>query len=100
MGRDHYLSGMEQRLRDLSLQIESVRTRLMDSPDHGLKAELANQLEMLERRRDIVREKLEALADEPETTGEDPVWEDMKAEFEEDWDALVRDFEERVASLA
>lgn len=95
MGRENYLSGMEQRLRDLSLQIESVRTRLMDSPDHRLKGELANQLSLLERRRDIVREKFEALSDE-----EDENWDDMRAEFEEDWDALVRDFEERLASLA
>lgn len=95
MGRDLYLSGMEQRLRDLSLQIESVRVRLSDSPDYRLKSELATQLGLLERRRDVVHEKLEALHDEP-----DPTWEDMRAEFEEDWDSLVRDFEERVAILA
>lgn len=95
MGRDAYQIGMEQRLRDLSLQIDSVRARMMDGADGRLKVELAGQLEMLERRRDMVREKLDALSDEPDGT-----WEDLKAELEDDWDALVQDFEERVASLA
>lgn len=95
MGRDAYQTGMEQRLRDLSLQIDSVRTRLMDGGDNRLKAELAGQLEMLERRRDMVREKLDALSDEPDGT-----WEDLKLELEDDWDSLVQDFEERLASLA
>lgn len=95
MGRDAYQIGMEQRLRDLSLQIESVRARLMEGADGGLKVELAGQVEMLIRRRDIVREKLDALSDEPDGT-----WEDLKAEIEGDWDALIQDFEEGVASLA
>lgn len=95
MGRDAYQTGMEQRLRDLSLQIDSVRTRLMDGGDNRLKAELAGQLEMLERRRDMVRDKLDALSDEPDGT-----WEDLKLELEDDWDSLVQDFEERLASLA
>ena len=44
MGRDAYQSVMEQRLRDLSLQIDSVRSRLMGSPSDGLRQELAEQL--------------------------------------------------------
>jgi len=95
MGREAYQVGMEQRLRDLSLQIDSVRARLMESPNDRLKVELANQLGVLEHRRDRVREKLDALSDEPDGT-----WEDLKAEVEDEWDALVQDFEERVASLA
>ncbi|MBC7950529.1 MAG: hypothetical protein H7Z12_01740 [Rhodospirillaceae bacterium] len=95
MGREAYQAGMEQRVRDLSLQIDSVRSRLMDSPNERLKGQLASQLAVLENRRDAVREKLEALSDEPDGT-----WEDLKAEVEDEWDALVQDFEERVASLA
>lgn len=95
MGRETYQSGMEQRLRDLSLQIDSVRSRLMDSPNNRLKVELSGQLAVLEGRRDIVREKLAALSDEPDGT-----WEDLKAEVEDEWDALIQDFEERVSSLA
>ncbi|MCR6630000.1 MAG: phasin family protein [Magnetospirillum sp.] len=95
MGREAYQVGMEQRLRDLSLQIDSVRSRLMDSPHDGLRMELAAQLSWLEHRRDSVREKLDALSDEPDGT-----WEDLKAEVEDEWDALIQDFEERVANLA
>lgn len=95
MGREDYQVGMEQRLRDLSLQIDSVRSRMMDSPNNRLKVELAEQLALLEHRRDRVREKLDALSDEPDGT-----WEDLKAEVEDEWDALVQDFEERLASLA
>lgn len=95
MGREAYQIGMEQRLRDLSLQINSVRSRLMDSPNDRLKMNLARQLSVLENRRDCVREKLDALSDEPDGT-----WEDLKAEVEDEWDALVQDFEERVANLA
>lgn len=92
--RDGYQRVMEQRLRDLSLQIESVRTRLSDANDR-LKRELAGQLDLLARRRDAVREKLDALYDEPDGT-----WDDLKGEVEDEWDSLVQDFEERVASLA
>lgn len=95
MGRDAYQLWMEQRLRDLSLQIDSVRTRLMDGADHRLKIQLSGELERLEGRRNAVREKLDALSEEPDGT-----WEDLKAELEVDWDTLVQDFEERLASLA
>lgn len=94
MGRDTYQTGMEQRLRDLSFRIACVRERLADSPDDRLRVELSGQLEWLEHRRDAVREKLDALMDEPDGT-----WENLKAEVEDEWDALVQDFEERVASL-
>lgn len=95
MGREFYQSGMEQRLRDLSFRIESIRARLMDSPNDRLKVELAGRLARLEQRRDTVREKLEALSDQPDST-----WEELRAEVEDEWDALVQDFEERVASLS
>lgn len=93
MGRDTYQRAMEQRLRDLALQIESVKERLSNASD-GLRRELACQMGLLERRRDIVREKLDALGDEPDGT-----WEDLRAEVEVEWDCLVQDFEEKVASL-
>jgi predicted nucleic acid-binding Zn-ribbon protein len=95
MGREVYQASMEQRLRDLSLQIDSVRSRLMESANDRLKGELSSQMRILESRRDTVREKLDALSDEPDGT-----WEDLKAEVEDEWDALVQDFEERVANLA
>jgi hypothetical protein len=95
MVRETYQQVMDQRVRDLSLQIESVKARLLEGPDGGLKRELAVQLDLLERRRDIVREKLVALHDEPDGT-----WEELKAELEDDWDSLVQCFEERVSSLA
>lgn len=95
MVRDAYQIAMEQRLRDLSLQIDSVRSRLIDSPNNGLRQELAEQLGWLAHRRDLVREKLDALSDEPDGT-----WEDLRAEVEDAWDSLVQDFEERVAGLA
>ncbi|HSV28910.1 MAG TPA: hypothetical protein VLL76_05110 [Candidatus Omnitrophota bacterium] len=94
MGRDSYQQTMEQRFRDLSFQIECVKARLSESSD-GLRRELAGTLSLLERRRDIMREKLDALQDEPDGT-----WEDLKAEVEDEWDALCQDFEERVANLA
>lgn len=95
MGREAYQAAMEQRLRDLSLQIDSVRSRLMDSPNDGLRQELAEQLAWMAHRRDLVREKLDALSDEPDGT-----WEDLRAEVEDAWDSLMQDFEERVAGLA
>ncbi|HLO77211.1 MAG TPA: hypothetical protein VK196_12220 [Magnetospirillum sp.] len=95
MGREAYQTVMEQRLRDLSLQIDSVRSRLMDSPNDHLREELACQLSWLAHRHDMVREKLDALSDEPDGT-----WEDLRAEVDDDWDSLVQDFEERVAGLA
>ncbi len=95
MGRETYQYSMEQRVRDLSLQIESVRSRILDGAGDGLRRELAGQLALLERRRDIVSEKLAALHDEPDGT-----WEDLRAELEDDWDALLQDFEERLSSLA
>lgn len=95
MGREAYQLAMEQKLRDLSLQIDSVRSRLIDSPHSGLREELASQLGWLAHRRDVVREKLDALSDEPDGT-----WDDLRAEVDDEWDALVQDFEERVAGLA
>lgn len=95
MVREAYQQAMEQRVRDLSLQIESVKARLLEGPETRLKYELAGQLDLLERRRDMVREKLDALSDEPDGT-----WEDLKSELEDDWDSLVQYFEERVSSLA
>ncbi|CAA7618844.1 hypothetical protein [Magnetospirillum sp. UT-4] len=94
MGRDAYLNGMEQGLRDLSLRIEGVRLRLLDSPDGGLKREMLHRLAMMERRRDSIRDMLDALTDEPDGT-----WADLKAEIDGEWDALVECFEQDVAGL-
>lgn len=94
MGREIYQQAMEQRLRDLSLQIESVKERMGDASG-GLRRQLDCQMALLEGHRDVMREKLDALSDEPDGT-----WEDLKAEVEDEWDSLVQDFEEKVASLA
>ncbi len=90
MSRTGYQLEMEQRLRDLSLQIESIQSRF----EANLGLPLAEQIKALTFQRDRVREKLVALCDEPDGT-----WEDLRGEVEEEWDALVQDFEERVASL-
>ncbi|MGE5504177.1 MAG: hypothetical protein ACM31L_07110 [Actinomycetota bacterium] len=95
MGRKLYQSHMEQRLRDLGLQIDSVKARLAETPSPHLMTALAGQLALLDDRRRRVKEKLDALDHEPDGT-----WEDLKAEIEDEWDALVQDFEERVANLA
>jgi hypothetical protein len=94
MGRDIYQHYMDQRLRDLSVQIESVKARSAESQDGWVKTELAGQLAVLETRRDQIRAKLATLKHEPDGT-----WDDLKAEIEVEWDALVQDFEERVAKL-
>jgi hypothetical protein len=95
MGREDYLNHMRQRLSDLGLQIASVRTRLADSPENRIKVDLAGQLAVLEYRRHGVREKVEALTEQP-----DGAWEELRLEIEDEWDTLVQDFEERIASLA
>ena len=95
MGHDTYQAVMRQRLRDLSIRIDSIHCRLGMSPHDGLRRELAEQLVWLEHRRDLVLEKLDALRDEPDGT-----WDDLRAELEDAWDSLMQDFEERVAGLA
>lgn len=95
MGREAYLAVMQQRLRDLSIRIDSVHSRLGVSPHHGLRRELAEQLVWLQHRRDLVLEILDALREEPDDT-----WSELRAELEDAWDNLVQDFEERVAGLA
>jgi DNA-binding transcriptional MerR regulator len=95
MGREIYQSHMEQRLRDLGFQIDSVKVRLAESHAPEVMVDLAGQLAELDERRRRVREKLDALEHEPDGT-----WEDLKAEIEDEWDTLVQDFEERVANLA
>lgn len=94
MGRQTYLTHMEQRLRDLDFQIASVRAHLSDGgPPPG--DPLAGQLSGLESRLDRVREKLDALDAEPDCT-----WDELRAEIETEWDMLVQDFEEGLANLA
>jgi len=95
MGHDTYQAVMRQRLRDLSIRIDSIHCRLGMSPHDALRRELAEQLVWLEHRRDLVLEKLDALREEPDGT-----WDDLRAELEDAWDNLMQDFEERVAGLA
>ncbi|MDA8231455.1 MAG: hypothetical protein M0006_08950 [Magnetospirillum sp.] len=95
MGRDDYEHRMERLVGDLGVQIASVRARLAESPDEGMKTELARELGQLDERRQSVREKLETLKDEPDGT-----WADLRLQIEDEWDALIQDFEEGMASLA
>lgn len=94
MGRDLYHHHMEQRLRDLTVQIESVKARLAESGTPSVMVELAGQIAALEARRDQVSGKLTALEHEPDGT-----WEELRAEIEDEWDCLAQDFEERMANL-
>lgn len=95
MGRGAYEEHMRQRLRDLSVLIASARSRLAEDPDGRLAAHLSGRFGQLEQGEAALREKLEALAAEPDGT-----WEDLRLEIEDEWDALIQDFEERLASLA
>jgi len=94
MGRDAYENRMKQRLSDLGIQIASVSARLADSPDDRLRMDFAAQLATLEGRRAAIGEMLVTLGDEPDGT-----WEDLRLQIEDHWDALIQDFEERLASL-
>ncbi len=95
MGRGVYEDYMRQRLRDLDVMIASARSRLAETPDDALAADLSRPLAQLERDEAVLRDKLDALAAEPDAT-----WEDLRLEIEDEWDALIQDFEERLASLA
>jgi predicted nucleic acid-binding Zn-ribbon protein len=94
MGRDFYQHHMELRLRDLTLQIESVKAHLAESGDPRAMADLAGEIAALEARRDQMNGKLTVLEQEPDGT-----WEELKSEIEDEWDGLAQDFEERMASL-
>jgi len=95
MGRSAFKQVMEQRLRDLGVQMASVGARLADSPEQTVREEVAARLDVLEGRRAAIGEDLAALEGEREGGCED-----LRLQLEHDWDTLVQDFEEHLASLA
>ena len=93
--RDAYETRMKQRLSDLGIQIASVSARLANGPeDDRLRMDVAAQLAALEGRRQTIGEMLDTLGDEPDCTRED-----LRLQIEDHCDALIQDFEERLASL-
>lgn len=94
MGRDAYLRHMRERLQHLGFDIERLRAKLTASESDAVRVRLRGELEQLEMRRDELRNKLRGLQQEPEGA-----WSDLRAQWEEEWDALVQDFEERFARL-
>lgn len=94
MGKAAYQEHMQQKLQDFSFRIEDIKSKLADGVDNHARMELRSELERLATRRDLVRDKLEALEYEPDGT-----WADVKADFEQEWDDLMQDFEERIARL-
>lgn len=95
MGRSDYVAHLTDNLRNLGFRIDALKAKLMGATDDRRKVDLCGEIEHLERRRDELAEKLRALRTQPEST-----WADFKAGFQEEWDALVQDFEERVGRLA
>ncbi len=96
MARDAYLASLRRKLADLDFQM--VRTRntlasgdLSDRERVGLAATLAQ----IQQRHDEMRDKLSGLAQEPDGT-----WTRQQAEWEQEWDTLVQDFEERIGRLS
>ncbi len=96
MGRHAYSAAMRQRLNDLDFRIQRARNRLAEGDlDADLRAGLEGELETLEARRDALADKLEGLDQEPDGT-----WGRLRGEWEDEWDALQQDFEERIARLS
>lgn len=95
MARDVYLAAMQHKLADLNFQIRRTRGSLADGDlSDGERVQLAGELAQMEDRRDDLADKLNSLATEPETS-----WGRRRAEWDQEWDALVQDFEERIGRL-
>ncbi len=88
---------LTQRLRDLSLHLDSVRCRVAAMADGR---DLRHQLHRLTSHRDRLWEKLTACSDALGHDLPDQVWDQMRAELEDEWDSLAQEFEEGLASLA
>jgi len=91
MGKAAYAENMRHRIQDFGFAIDSLRQKLEDSVDGRTKVELVGQLSQLEFRRHQMEAKLQDLEAEP--TGS---WSSLKAEFEQEWNDLIQDFEERL----
>ena len=86
---------LRRRVADFEFQMEQVRTVLADE---GLSDRrrilLAGELSLLERRHADLVDKLNAVETEDDGTGGR-----LRDEWEQEWDALVQDFEERISRL-
>lgn len=95
MGRSITLAAMRDKVEDLGYRIRSIGARLVEEDDLETRADLRGELAALERRRDEVERRLQGLE-----SASDESWSRVSAEFEQEWDALVQDFEERVGSYS
>ncbi|MBF0392828.1 MAG: hypothetical protein HQL38_09120 [Alphaproteobacteria bacterium] len=95
MGSSISLATMRDKVEDLGFRIRGIRARLDDEDDMRTRVDLRGELAMLEERRDRVERRLQGLE-----SASDDSWSRVSAEFEQEWDALVQDFEERVGSYS
>jgi hypothetical protein len=95
MGRGIRTDYLRRRVADFEFQITQVKNVLNDE---GLsdrrRVLLAGELSLLERRHADLLDKLNAVENEDDGTGGR-----LRAEWEQEWDALVQDFEERISRL-
>lgn len=95
MSKQDFIRRIKDKLRDVDLRIAERRTALGRATDDRRKVELGGELRALESIRAQLRERLERLEAQPEET-----FSERRAEWQDDWLALVRDLEERVSRLA
>lgn len=95
MGRGVNTTYLRTRVADFEFQMQQVKNVLAEE---GLSDQrrlvLAGELSLLERRHADLVDKLNAVESEDDGTGGR-----LRDEWEQEWDALVQDFEERVARL-
>jgi DNA-binding transcriptional MerR regulator len=94
MGQNAYSANMRRRIQDFGIAIEGIRNKLDDETDNRIKVELLGRLSDLEVRREQLETKLRDLESQPAGA-----WTDFKAQFDEEWNTLVQDFEERLGGL-
>ncbi len=86
---------LRRRVADFEFQMEQVRTVLADvGLSDRRRILLAGELSLLERRHADLVDKLNAVETEDDGTGGR-----LRDEWEQEWDALVQDFEERISRL-
>ncbi len=78
----------------MDIAIAETRRKLGKTRDDHLKVDLTARLSGLQRRRQQMTQRLERLAESP-----DSLWANLKAQIELEWFGLVQDVEERVGRL-
>lgn len=95
MGRMAHLIGMRRRMEDVDFQLLQAHNRLIEEEfDDDRRVALAGELDAIQRRRDLLRAKLAALEDVPDLT-----WDPALGEWEQEYDDLVHDLDQRIAPL-